>query len=271
MMKLTLAAAFAAGMMCFAANAQEAPPVPTAGKAASVAKASDTNEKKRAENTTKEKTAILLDRGRIGIVGAAEPASKGTKKSENRKKAETKRNVASIDLDRGRTFGEPGVDTTTTASIGARKSPELVATARNGKIEKIASDGKTVKMTTSSGSYGAIIARYAAAYGVPVSLAHAVIRVESNYRAGARGSAGEVGLMQIKPATARGLGYSGSVKGLYNPDTNIRYGMKYLGMAHKLSGGTTCGTILKYNAGHGAKRMNPVSAAYCSKVKRLGA
>ena len=78
--------------------------------------------------------------------------------------------------------------------------------------------------------------------------------------------------MQIKPSTARGLGYSGSIKSLYNPETNIKFGMKYLGMAHKLGGGTTCGTILKYNAGHGAKRMNKISAAYCSKVKRhLGA
>ena len=29
-----------------------------------------------------------------------------------------------------------------------------------------------------------------------------------------------------------------------------------------------CGTILKYNAGHAAKRMNPVSRRYCAKVKR---
>ncbi|RUW21963.1 transglycosylase SLT domain-containing protein, partial [Mesorhizobium sp. M4B.F.Ca.ET.013.02.1.1] len=69
------------------------------------------------------------------------------------------------------------------------------------------------------------------------------------------------------PATARMMGYSGSVKGLFNPDTNIKYGMKYLAMARGLGGGTTCGTILKYNAGHAATRMNPVSAAYCSKVK----
>ncbi len=33
-------------------------------------------------------------------------------------------------------------------------------------------------------------------------------------------------------------------------------------------GGTTCGTILKYNAGHGARRMNPVSSAYCREVKK---
>jgi len=45
--------------------------------------------------------------------------------------------------------------------------------------------------------------------------------------------------------------------------------MKYLGKAYKLGGGTTCGAILKYNAGHGAKRMNRISANYCRKVKRI--
>ena len=116
--------------------------------------------------------------------------------------------------------------------------------------------------------YGTIIARYARSYGVPLPLAHAVIRVESNYRPNARGSAGEIGLMQIKPATARMMGYSGSAKGLFDPETNIKFGMKYLAKARELGGGTTCGTILKYNAGHAAKRMNPVSAAYCKKVKQ---
>ena len=117
-------------------------------------------------------------------------------------------------------------------------------------------------------SHDGLIARYAAAEGVPLALAHAVIKIESNYRANAHGSAGEVGLMQIKPATARGMGFRGAAKALYDPATNLRWGMKYLGKAHQLGGGQTCGTILRYNAGHGAKRMNKVSAAYCSKVKR---
>lgn len=121
--------------------------------------------------------------------------------------------------------------------------------------------------SSDTGRYTAIVARYAASYGVPVSLAKAVIRVESNYQPHVTGSAGEVGLMQIKPSTARMLGYAGSVKGLYDPETNIKYGMKYLAMARELGGGTTCGTILKYNAGHAARRMNPVSSAYCQKVK----
>ena len=79
---------------------------------------------------------------------------------------------------------------------------------------------------------------------MPSNLAHAVVSVESNFNPKARGRAGEIGLMQIKLATARLMGYRGSKKGLYDPETNIKYGMKYLGKAHKLSGGKTCGTIL---------------------------
>ena len=117
--------------------------------------------------------------------------------------------------------------------------------------------------------FDAIIAHHATKNDVPLALAHAVIEVESSYKPNARGSAGEVGLMQIKPATARGMGFRGSAKALYDPETNIRFGMKYLGEAHRLGGGSVCGTILKYNAGHGAKRMNPVSRAYCGKVARI--
>lgn len=157
----------------------------------------------------------------------------------------------------------------------ARKAPKTQKTHRAEKTQKLR---KTVALNTvdrTSGfampdmpgsKYAAIIVKYAKEYDVPVELAHAVIRVESNYNPNARGSAGEIGLMQIKPATARMMGYSGSSKGLFDPDTNIKYGMKYLAAAHELGGGETCDTILKYNAGHAATRMNPVSKAYCGKV-----
>ena len=118
----------------------------------------------------------------------------------------------------------------------------------------------------SGNSYSALISKYANQYDVPVALATAVIRVESNFNPMARGSHGEIGLMQIKPATARMMGYSGGAKGLFDPETNIKYGMKYLAAAHDLGGGQTCNTILKCNAGHGATRMNPVSKSYCGKV-----
>ena len=115
--------------------------------------------------------------------------------------------------------------------------------------------------------YAALIAKEAAAAGVPVELAHAVVFIESTYRSDVTGSAGEVGLMQIKPATARDMGFRGTTKQLYDPATNLRYGLKYLAGAQARGGGTTCGTILKYNAGHYAKRSNPVSRRYCERVK----
>lgn len=154
----------------------------------------------------------------------------------------------------------------TTSKIRA-KAP---AKARSVKKDVVAANVDrqvTGSITRSSVQYTSLINHYAATYGVPVSLAHAVVKIESNFRPNTTGRAGEIGLMQIKLSTARGLGYTGTAKALYEPDTNIRYGMKYLAGAHKLGNGSTCGTILKYNAGHGAKRMNPTSANYCAKVK----
>jgi soluble lytic murein transglycosylase-like protein len=112
--------------------------------------------------------------------------------------------------------------------------------------------------------YSSLIAKHARANGVPVDLARAVVKHESGFNAGATGQAGEIGLMQIKLSTARGMGYKGSAKGLYDPATNIRWGMKYLGQARKLAGGSECGTLSKYNGGHGTSRM---IKGYCSKVK----
>ncbi len=117
--------------------------------------------------------------------------------------------------------------------------------------------------------YEELIEKYAGEYDVPAELALAVVQIESSFRPTVKGSAGEIGLMQVKPATARLMGYKGEAYGLYDPETNIRYGMKYLAGAHDLGDGKICRTILKYNAGHGAKRMNPVSQRYCNKVQAV--
>ncbi len=114
-----------------------------------------------------------------------------------------------------------------------------------------------------------LINRQARAEGIPAALAHAVVSVESRYNPRARGAAGEVGLMQIKPQTARGMGFRGPASALYDPKTNLQWGMKYLGEAYRLAGGDVCGTILRYNAGHAARRMNPISARYCNKVRTI--
>ena len=111
--------------------------------------------------------------------------------------------------------------------------------------------------------YAELIASHASRNGVPVQLAEAVIRYESNFNPGVTGRAGEIGLMQIKLQTARGMGYSGSRRGLYDPATNIAWGMKYLGTAVRMSGGSQCGTLSRYNAGLFTRRLVP---SYCRQV-----
>jgi soluble lytic murein transglycosylase-like protein len=112
-------------------------------------------------------------------------------------------------------------------------------------------------------AYAALIASHAQANGIPVELARAVVRHESNFNPRVTGRAGEIGLMQIKLQTARGMGYTGSRKALYDPATNIKWGMKYLGQAQRLAGGSQCGTLSRYNGGLYNKHM---IKSYCRSV-----
>jgi soluble lytic murein transglycosylase-like protein len=114
----------------------------------------------------------------------------------------------------------------------------------------------------------ALIDKHAAANGLPTAFARAVVRIESNMNPGATGQAGEVGLMQIKYETAKGMGYTGTRADLYNPDTNLQWGMKYLAMSWKLGGNTPCGAVLRYQAGHAATRPTAASNLYCAKVQK---
>lgn len=161
------------------------------------------------------------------------------------------------------------LNSTNVATVAAHDADEKAvheAGEKGETVSKLKPHEKTSGFPVSK-EFSPLITKYAKAYGVPVNLAHAVVRVESNFRPHVTGRAGEVGLMQIKHATAQMMGYKGSRKALYSPENNIKFGMKYLAKAHQLGGGSTCGTILKYNAGHGAKSMNPVSKNYCRKVQ----
>ena len=112
-------------------------------------------------------------------------------------------------------------------------------------------------------AYAALIATHAAENGISAELASAVVRHESDFNPHVTGHAGEIGLMQIKLSTARALGYSGSRAGLYDPETNIKWGMIYLGQAQQLAGGSECGTLSRYNAGLYSRRT---VRSYCRGV-----
>lgn len=114
-------------------------------------------------------------------------------------------------------------------------------------------------------SIRSLIARHAAANGVPARLADAVVRHESRYNPKAR-NGGNIGLMQISLPTARSLGYDGSASGLADAETNLTYGVRYLAQAWRLAGGDTCRAILKYQAGHRAVTMTSAARSYCADV-----
>lgn len=71
---------------------------------------------------------------------------------------------------------------------------------------------------------------------VPDAVAHALVRRESGYNARAVGRAGEIGLVQIKLSTARGLGFTGTREALFEPRTNLTYGMRYAFLALQRGG-----------------------------------
>jgi soluble lytic murein transglycosylase-like protein len=105
--------------------------------------------------------------------------------------------------------------------------------------------------------YQAMAATHAQANGVPEALVHRVIMRESKYNAGLIGRGGCIGLMQIKLATARGVGYSGSAEGLRDPNTNLTYGIKYLAGAYRAAHGDHNRAVSYYAGGYyyAAKRM----------------
>jgi soluble lytic murein transglycosylase-like protein len=96
----------------------------------------------------------------------------------------------------------------------------------------------------------ALVAGHAAANGVPVALVHRVIIRESRYNPRLVGKGGAMGLMQIKAATARGVGYNGSAAGLLEPQTNLTYAVRYLAGAYRLAGGNYDRAVSYYARGY---------------------
>ncbi|MBZ9845745.1 lytic transglycosylase domain-containing protein [Mesorhizobium sp. CA5] len=109
----------------------------------------------------------------------------------------------------------------------------------------------------------------ASLYGLEPVLAHAVMEIESGFDPGVRGADGEVGLMQVMPATARMLGFRGSLDELGEPATNIALGVKYLAQANRLAAGDLCTTVMKYRAGHGETRFSVRSVDYCRRARAI--
>jgi soluble lytic murein transglycosylase-like protein len=95
----------------------------------------------------------------------------------------------------------------------------------------------------------ALVAQHAKAHGIPETLVHRVIKRESGYNPRAS-SGGNLGLMQIRYATARGMGYRGTVSGLFDANTNLTYAIPYLANAYNVAGGNPDRAVALYSGGY---------------------
>ncbi len=99
--------------------------------------------------------------------------------------------------------------------------------------------------TFASDDISKIIDYTAKKYGVDSKLVMAVAKVESNLSSDAVSSAGAVGVMQLMPETAQGLG----VRNSKDPRDNIDGGVRYLKQLITSFDGDITKAVAAYNAG----------------------
>ena len=142
------------------------------------------------------------------------------------------------------------------AKVSSRKVSRKKVTRKKVLRKNVNRKRSSTRATTSRsarrGKYLPMARRLKPA-GLPISLVDAVITMESGYNPSARGRHGEIGLMQVKPATARMVRSLTGVKAgsLTVPSNNLRVGMAYLNWCYKRAKLNVAATIGCYNAGPG--------------------
>ena len=131
--------------------------------------------------------------------------------------------------------------------------------------------------------YASIVRGHAHNYHLDPALLAAVIEQESKFDANAHSSAGAIGLMQLQPATAKGIAiHTGGSKfvlsDLQTPEINVRYGAWYLRHLLDKYGNDERTALAAYNAGQanvdawrrkGESVQFPETRAYVDRVERL--
>ena len=199
---------------------------------------------------------VLLEKGTMSEKAANTAAQENVDETKN-KDAEQSAVAASDNKDVSVLFVDPKTGKTVIYKDVAKESETTSVSAATNTTS--AASMKETK-------YDAYFKAAAKKYNVSESLLKAIAKAESNFNARDVSSAGAMGVMQLMPSTATGLG----VTDPFDPEQNIMGGAKCIAQKLKEFNGDVSLALAAYNAGSGAVRRNGGVPSYCKDyVKKV--